>query len=63
MEQITERLTDDAVASRMLAQIEQGYTAPEVIKWWLIYIKLNQLEKNNELIKPKHCSYCGQALK
>lgn len=56
MTEIKERLTDDAVAQRMLAQLEQGYTAPELAQEWLIYIKLNQLENRLELKSPQYIS-------
>ena len=38
----------------MISQIAQGYTAPELAREWLIYIKLNQLENR---LEPKEPAY------
>lgn len=54
MEAITDRLTNDRIAERMISQITQGYTAPELVREWLIYIKLNQLENRLEPKEPAH---------
>lgn len=54
MEAITDRLTNDRIAERMISQIAQGYTAPELVREWLIYIKLNQLENR---LEPKEPAY------
>lgn len=52
MEAITDRLTNDRIAERMISQIAQGYTAPALVREWLIYIKLNQLENRLEPKQP-----------
>ena len=73
MTEIKERLTDDAVAQRMLAQLSNGYTAPELAREWLVYIKLNQLENRLEPKPPAHktspnggryfcCPKCGKEI-
>jgi hypothetical protein len=71
MEEIKQKLTDDAVTERLLAQLGGGYTAPELARDWLIYIKLNQLENKLEPEQPAHktspntgkyicCPMCGR---
>ena len=56
MEILDKKLTDDAIAERMLAQLAGGYTAPELAMEFLEYIKLNQLEKKLEPEFPTHIS-------
>lgn len=72
MRNTSERLTNDRVAQDLTERLKRGYTAPELARVWLVYIKLNQLENKLEPKQPFEkdksnyynlCPGCGRQIR